>query len=124
MRELDPDLISHNHKPAVSQTGDIRILLVMLETHDFLDVLDLFILHDLVVFSFSYIQQLATQGKDTEVVTSNNTETSNCESLGGVPFRQDEGTPVGVFCSGIVGVSQFGHTGETITRIRTEEAHE
>lgn len=77
----------------------------MLKTHNFLDVLDFFVLHDLVMFGFSYIQQLSTQRKDTEIIASNDTKTSNCESLGRISFRQDEGTPVSIFCSSIVGVS-------------------
>ena len=57
------------------------------------------------MFGFSYVKQLSTEGEDAEIVASNDTKTSNCESLGRVSLCQDERTPVSFLCSSIVGVS-------------------
>jgi hypothetical protein len=58
----------------------------MLQTHDFLDILYLLVLHDLVMLRLAHVQELAAQREDTEVVTSNYAETSYRERLGGVTF--------------------------------------
>ena len=84
--EKPTHLIRHYHELTVPQALDIRIILVVLETHDFLDTLDLLVLHDLVVLCLAHVQELATQREDTKVVTPNYAETSHRERLGGVTF--------------------------------------
>jgi hypothetical protein len=52
-------LISHYHELPISQAGHIRIVLVVLKTHNLLGVLDLFILHDLIVLRLAHVEKLA-----------------------------------------------------------------
>ena len=88
----------------------------MLQSKDLFDVLDLFVLHDLVMLGFPYIQKFTTQREDTEVVTPNNTETSNCKGLGRITFGQDQRTVFGTTSAGIVGIGKLYQTDETRTK--------
>jgi len=76
----------------------------MLQSHNFLDVLNLLILHDLVMTGFTNVEQLSTKREDTEVITTNNSQTSDGERLGGVSFRQDECAISGLLRPSIVSV--------------------
>ena len=84
--EKPTHLIRHYHELTVPQALDIRIILVVLKTHNFLDILDLLVLHDLVVLCLAHVQELATQREDTKIVAPNYAETSHRERLGGVTF--------------------------------------
>jgi hypothetical protein len=55
-RPLNAHLIRHNHQPAISQTSNARVFLIMLQPHNFLDILDLLVLHDLVMLGFSHVE--------------------------------------------------------------------
>ena len=84
----------------------------MLQAHNLLDVLDFFVLHDLVMSSLANVEQFAAKGEDAKIVTTNNTKTSNSESLGRVSFGEDESAIFRMFRSSVVGVRQFGQTKE------------
>jgi hypothetical protein len=84
--EKPTHLIRHYHELTVPQALDIRIVLVVLKTHDFLDVLYLLVLHDLVVFRLAHVQEFAAQREDTKVVAPNYAEASHGKRLGGVTF--------------------------------------
>ena len=64
-------LICHDHETTVPQAIDGRVRFAMLQAEDLLDVLDLGVLLDLVVRSFTHIQQLTSQGKHTIRITAN-----------------------------------------------------
>jgi hypothetical protein len=49
----------------------------VLETHNLLDILDLFVLHDLVMFRFSNIEKFTAQGEYTKIVSANNAKASD-----------------------------------------------
>ena len=105
-------LIRHDHQLAVPQARDVRVVLVVLQTQDLLDVLNLLVLHDLVVASFPDVEQLAAQGEDAVVVATDDTETSDGERLGGVSFGQDERAVLRILRAGVVGVGELGKTGK------------
>lgn len=48
-------LISHNHESSVSQTHSVRIVFIVLQAHDLLDVLNFLVLHDLVMLRLSHV---------------------------------------------------------------------
>jgi len=54
----------------------------MLETHNLLNILDLFVLHDLVMFRFSDIEKFTAQGEYAEIVSANNTKASDGQGFG------------------------------------------
>ncbi len=80
----------------------------MLQAKDFLDVLDLFVLHDLVVFCITHVQQLSSQWEDAVVVASDDTQTSDGQRFGGVSFGKDECTEFCLLRTGVVGIGQLG----------------
>jgi hypothetical protein len=87
---------------------------VVLQSQNLLDVLNFDVLHDLVVVGFTNVEQLSTQGEDTEVVTSlNGTETGYGESLGGVTFSEDECAAARIAATGPVGIFKLGNTTDT-----------
>jgi hypothetical protein len=53
------------------------------------------------------VQQFTPQRKDPILVTTDHTEPGHHQSLGGVPFRQNEGTIGRVSRTSIVGILQF-----------------
>jgi hypothetical protein len=103
-------LIGHNHKPSVSQAADIRVVFVMLQSHDLLDVLNFLVLHDLVMSSLSNVEELSSKGENTVTVASNNSKTGHCQCFGGVSFREDESTIPRVPGAGIVGIAELRKT--------------
>ena len=106
-------MIGHDHDVTVSQAVDRGVVLVVLETQDLLDVLDLDILYDLVVAGFSDVEQLASKREDAVFVASDNTETGDSESFGGVSFCEDEGASFGITATGAIGVFQLDDTGDS-----------
>jgi hypothetical protein len=111
-------LIRHYHELTIPQALDVRIVLVVLKTHDFFDVLDLLVLHDLVVLRLAHVQELAAQREDTKVVASNNAETGHRKRLGGVTFGQNERTLGCGACPCIVRIRKLGDASETAKRSR------
>ena len=98
------NLISHDHELAVSKIARILVVFVVLQTKNLLDILDLLVLHDLVVFSLANVQQLSTQREDTVVVATDDTKTRHSQGLGRVSFRQNESTVSSILRPSVVGV--------------------
>jgi hypothetical protein len=101
-------LISHNHEPSVSQARSVRIVFIVLQAHNLFDVLNFLVLHDLVVFRLSHVQQFTSQWEDTEIVTSHYAETSNSKGFGGVSFRQNQSAVFSMSGACVVGVWELG----------------
>ena len=74
-------LIGHDHELPISQALNVRIILVVLKTHNLLDILNLLVLHNLVVLSLAYVEKLAAQREDAKVVAPDNTKSSHGEVL-------------------------------------------
>jgi len=113
VRVIPANLICHNHQSTISQTFRRLVLLVMLQSHDLLDILNLLVLHNLIMTGFANIEKLSSQRKHAKVVTSNNRETRHSQSLGRVSFSKDEGARGTLAGTGIIGVTEFGHAVET-----------
>ena len=107
------NLISHDHNLAITQCRNILVVLVMLQTKNLLDILDFFVLHNLVVLRVSNVKKFTTQREDTVVVTTDYRETSHSEGLGGISFCQDKGAVGGFASTGIVGIREFGKARQT-----------
>jgi hypothetical protein len=107
-------LISHDHELPISQAPHIRILLVVLKTHNLLDILDLLVLHNLIVLRLAHVEKLAAQREDAKVVTPDDTESSHGERLGRVSFGQYKRAPRCVARSGVVCVRELGDTSKTV----------
>lgn len=84
----------------------------MLETHNLLNILNLFVLHDLVVFRFSNIEKFAAQREHTEIVSANNTKASDGQGFGRVSFRKDQCAIFTMLCTSIVCVCKFSQPQE------------
>jgi len=54
----------------------------VLETHNLLDVLEFLVLHDLIVLCIANIEQFTPKREDTKVISTDNSETSDCERFG------------------------------------------
>lgn len=115
-RRRKTHLIGHDHQPSIPQTRNIRIIFVVLQTHDLFDRLNLLILHNLIMLRLAHIQQLSSQREDTEIVSPDDGESTNGKGFGGISFGENEGTISCVLASGIVGVGEFGHTGESVSK--------
>jgi hypothetical protein len=105
-------LIGHDHELSISQAAEVRIVLVMLKTHDLLDILDLLVLHDLIVLRLAHVEKLAAQREDAKVVAPDDTKPGHCERLGRVSFGQDERALGRVARPGIVRIRELGDAGE------------
>ena len=66
-------LVRHDHQLSVSQTARARILLVVLQAQNLLDVLDLLVLHDLIVLCLPDIEQFTTKRERAEIVSADDT---------------------------------------------------
>ena len=110
-------LISHDHELPISQAPHVRIVLVVLKTHNLLDILDLFVLHNLIVLRLTHVEKLAAQREDTKIVTPDNTKSSHGERLGGVSFGQYKRAVRRVACSSVVCVRELGDTSKTVERL-------
>ena len=107
-------LISHDHELPISQAPYVRIILIVLKTHNLLDILDLLVLHNLIVFRLAHVEELATQREDAKVVTPDNTKSGHGERLGRVSFGQNKRTSSCVARSGVVRVSKLGDSSKTV----------
>ena len=107
------NLISHDHNLAITQCRNILVVLVMLQTKNLLDILDFFVLHNLVVLRVSDVKEFTTQREDTVVVTTDYREASHGERLGGISFCQDKGTIRSFASAGIVSIREFGKARQT-----------
>jgi hypothetical protein len=105
-------LICHYHELPISQAAHIRVVFVVLKTHNLLDILDLLILHYLIVLRLAHVEKLAAEWEDTKVITPDNTKTSYGERLGGVSFGQYKRTLRCLARSGIVCIRELGDTSE------------
>lgn len=109
-------LISHDHELPISQARHVRIILVVLETHNLLDILDLLVLHNLIVLRLAYVEKLAAQREDAKVVASDNTKSSHGERLGRVSFGQYKRALRCVARSSVVCVRELGDTSKTVEK--------
>jgi hypothetical protein len=66
--------------------------------------------------SLSDVEKLSSQREDTEVISTDDVQTGNGESLGRVSFRQDEGAVLALLRSGVVGVFELEDTGDPAWR--------
>jgi hypothetical protein len=103
-------LICHNHNPSVAQVVSAGVLLVVLQPHDLLDVLNFLILHYLIMVGFANVEEFTAKGEDAEVITPDDRETRYCQCLGGVTFCENEGAILAVARTGVVRVTELGHT--------------
>ena len=85
-RQSEAHLIGHNHNLPVPQGNYVRIVFVVLQTHDLFDVLNFFVLHNLIVFGLADVKQFTTEWEDTEVISTDHSKSSNSEVFGGVTF--------------------------------------
>lgn len=84
-------LIRHDHEMTISERVRGGVVMVVLQTQDLLDVLDLLVLHDLVVARLADIEQLTAKREDTEAITAlDGTDAGHGHRLGGVSFGEDE----------------------------------
>jgi hypothetical protein len=90
--------------------------LPLLQSHNLLDVLDLGVVDKLRSRSLSDVEKLSSQREDTEVISTDDVQTGNGESLGRVSFRQDEGAVLALLRSGVVGVFELEDTGDPAWR--------
>ena len=109
-------LISHDHELPISQAPYIRIVFVVLKTHDLLDILDLLILHNLIVLRLAYIEKLAAEREDAKVVAPDNTKPCHGERLGGISFCQYERALRCLARSGIICVRELGDTSKAVKK--------
>ena len=65
---------------------------------------------NLIVGGFSDIEQFPTKREDPVLVSADHPQSADCQSLGRVSLRQDEGAVQGVPAPGIIGIVQFGDT--------------
>ena len=109
-------LISHDHELPIPQAPHVRIILVVLKTHNLLDILTLLSLHNLIVLGLAHVKKLTAQWEDAKVVTPDNTKTSHGERLGRVSFGQYKRAPLCVARSGVVCVRELGDTSKSVER--------
>ena len=79
----------------------------MLQPHDLLNILNLLVLHNLIMFRLADIEQFSTQGEDPKVVSSDDPQTSHGKRFGRVSFCENERAISGVFGTSIVRVGKF-----------------
>ena len=58
-------LIRHDHNVTVTETFGVGVFFLVLETYEFLDVLNFLVLEDLVHTGVTDIEKLSTEGEDT-----------------------------------------------------------
>jgi len=107
-------LISHDHELPISQAPHVRIILVLLKTHNLLDILNFLVLHNLIVLCLSHVEKLTAQRKDTKVVTPDNTKSSHGKRLGRVSFGQYKHAPRCVAHSGVVCIRELGDPSKSV----------
>lgn len=109
-------LVGHDHKVTVSEGIGRRVVVVVLQTQNLLDVLDFLVLHDLVVACLTDVEELTTKREDAESVTALNcTDAGHCHRLGGVSFRQDQSALARVAATRPVCVIKLGDSPDTGT---------
>lgn len=103
-KQRNTDLVRHDHQSSISKACHIAIDFVVLKAHDFLDVLNLLVLHDLVVLGLANVEQFAAQREHTEIISSNDAQSCDCERLGGISFCQNQRTFVTFARASVIGV--------------------
>jgi hypothetical protein len=107
-------LICHDHDTSVTQAIRVLVGRPVLQSHNLLDCLDFCILHNLLVICLPNIQQLSAEREDSKVISSGNAQASLSKRLGGVAFRQNQSTFLGLATTSIVGIGELCDTGEAI----------
>ena len=75
-------LVGHDHQVAVAESLGVLVVLLVLETHELFDVLDLLVLRDLVDGCIAHVQQLTTKRKDAEQIGVDDRTASESEQRG------------------------------------------
>jgi hypothetical protein len=86
----------------------------MLQAHDLLDILNFFVLHDLIVPSLANVQKLSAKWEHAKVITADDTKTSYGERFRRVTFCEDERAFFGMSCASVVCVRQLGEAQQPI----------
>lgn len=69
------------------------------------------------MFSFSDIEKFTAQWKDTKVVSTNNSQSSNGKCFSRVSFCENESTVFSVLGSSIVRIRELGKAGKSKSRL-------
>lgn len=85
----------------------IHIFTTKGRTENLLDSLDLNVLEQRLSSRLTDVEKLSSEGEDSKVVTTDDRDTTDCESLGGVSFGEDEGAFVSLLGSCVVGVFEL-----------------
>lgn len=85
----------------------------MLQTHDLLDRLDLGIVHEVLARRLAHVEELSPQWEHAVVVPTNDRESRDGESLGGVSLGEDERALGSRARAGVVGVLELDESGDT-----------
>ena len=101
-------LISHYHQMAISKAFRVGVLLLVLQSHEILDVLYFGILRDLIDRSVSHVEQLSTKGKHTKKIWSGHRSSGHCKAFCGISFGEDQRTLITFLSASFVCVDQFG----------------
>src|SRR5690349_16855666 len=103
-------LIRHDHKMTIAESFHVGhvVLLLVLKTHELLDVLNLLILHDLINGSISNVEQFTAEREDTKEILINDSTSSKRKDTGRLSFSENECAEVAVFGTSFVGISQLG----------------
>lgn len=80
------------------------MVFVVLQTHNLLDALDLFVLHGLNMLGFAHIGKFSAQQEHAKVVSANDAKSRNSNSFSWASFRQDGSAVFSVFRAGIVDI--------------------
>lgn len=102
---------------AISQTVSCRIILSVLQPENLLDMLNLRVLDNLLVPSFSNVEKFSSEREDAVIISSDHTQPRNSEGFGRIPFSQDKSASLGVAAPGVIGVLEFDYTRNS-TQIR------
>jgi hypothetical protein len=93
----------------------------VLKTHDFLDILDLLILHDLIVLRLTHVEKFPAQREDAKVVTADDTKSSHSEGLGRVSFGQNKRALRCLTRSSVVCVGKLCDTSKTAENLELKK---
>ena len=75
-------LICHNHDATIPQLFYILIIRANLKTKNLYEILNFWVVHDLLITSFSDIQEFTSEREDSIFVSSNQLNSSKCQTLG------------------------------------------
>mmetsp|Transcript_3484 Transcript_3484/g.8354 ORF Transcript_3484/g.8354 Transcript_3484/m.8354 type:complete len:832 (-) Transcript_3484:586-3081(-) len=107
-------LVRHNHNATIPQWLHGVIDLLLFEAQDLDHVLDLGVVDGLLEVGISDVQELASEREDSEAVTADDAETSDCQCLCTVSLCEDEGALLGMLGAGQVRIFQLGDPKEAV----------